>query len=458
MTQPPTDFQRSTRMPLEAVVRLHFEGTVAYQNGFAANVSATGMFVKHPDPPPVGTRLVFEFTIGAARKPVQGTGEVVWQREKYDGPGRAAGAGIRFVDLDTLSRQALTEALFEFLEASLGERAGEHPEVRALVESRPTHAPVETLDQVAADAAALRSESATRAIPAFAVTEEPPAAAPAADGGAAPTPFRIFDDEDEPLPVAAPPPSQAVPAAFEPVPVEAHAPPPTRGAAVAREPAAGGAGAKIAVGLVAAVLLAAAGWWFFLRPQPAAPTAGAASVVEPEPAPAAPPPLDPAPGRERTLAESVGTGIAAPEPAAAAATTPAPAAVELPAAPAADRESRPLPAGEVRRVATITGEPSASGTRIRISGDGAFRTGRFSWSEIGGDKPRLLIKLKGITEPYRGPSPAASAEIAGVRTGHHQRPDGPELHVVLDFPPGAAVAVSGVTAEGDSLVVDIDRR
>ena len=26
------DFQRSTRMPLDAVVRLHFEGTVAYQN------------------------------------------------------------------------------------------------------------------------------------------------------------------------------------------------------------------------------------------------------------------------------------------------------------------------------------------------------------------------------------------------------------------------------------------
>ena len=43
-------FKRSTRMPLDAVVRLHFEGTVAYQNGFAANVSATGMFVKHPAP------------------------------------------------------------------------------------------------------------------------------------------------------------------------------------------------------------------------------------------------------------------------------------------------------------------------------------------------------------------------------------------------------------------------
>ena len=64
------EFQRSTRMPLDAVVRLHFQGTVAYQNGFAANVSATGMFVKHPAPPPLGTQLVFEFNLGADRKPV----------------------------------------------------------------------------------------------------------------------------------------------------------------------------------------------------------------------------------------------------------------------------------------------------------------------------------------------------------------------------------------------------
>ena len=68
------DFQRSTRMPLDAVVRLHFEGTVAYQNGFAANVSATGMFVKHPSPPPVGTPLVFEFNRRPAAKARPGLG------------------------------------------------------------------------------------------------------------------------------------------------------------------------------------------------------------------------------------------------------------------------------------------------------------------------------------------------------------------------------------------------
>jgi len=115
------EFQRSTRMPLDAVVRLHFQGTVAYQNGFAANVSATGMFVKHPAPPPLGTQLVFEFNLGAERKPVQGAGEVVWVRDKYLGPGQPAGVGIRFLQLDSQSRDHIAEALFEYLEQSLTE-------------------------------------------------------------------------------------------------------------------------------------------------------------------------------------------------------------------------------------------------------------------------------------------------------------------------------------------------
>ncbi len=125
------EFQRSTRMPLDAVVRLHFQGTVAYQNGFAANVSATGMFAKHPAPPPLGTQLVFEFNLGAERKPVQGAGEVVWVRDKYLGPGQPAGVGIRFLQLDSQSRDHIAEALFEYLEQSLTEagelRAGGRP-------------------------------------------------------------------------------------------------------------------------------------------------------------------------------------------------------------------------------------------------------------------------------------------------------------------------------------------
>jgi len=113
-------FNRASRVPLEAVVRLHFENEVSYQNGFSANISATGMFVKHPEPHPIHTKLVFEFLVGHGRQPVQGSGNVVWVRPTYEGPGRPAGMGIEYERLDAKSREHLVEALFEHLEESLG--------------------------------------------------------------------------------------------------------------------------------------------------------------------------------------------------------------------------------------------------------------------------------------------------------------------------------------------------
>src|SRR5690606_9595221 len=143
-----------------------------------------------------------------------------------------AGAGIRFVDLDDLSKQAITEALFEYLEASLGDRVVEHPEVRAMVASRPTVAPLDPLtppeqplelpsidglatqrvpvfrpeEQETVSMPAFRpEEQATLEMPAFRPAPPQPAA------GDAPTPFRIFDDEPvaaEPEPVETAPSSE----------------------------------------------------------------------------------------------------------------------------------------------------------------------------------------------------------------------------------------------------------
>lgn len=483
----PSDFARSTRMPLDAVVRLHFEGTVAFQNGFAANVSATGMFVKHPEPPPLGTRLVFEFTVGSARKPVQGTGEVVWIRDKYDGPGRPAGAGIRFVELDELSKQAITEALFEFLEMSLGDRVIEHPEVRAMVASRPTMAPLDPLtppeqpmvlpsiDGLATQKmpAFRPEEQETLSMPAFRPSEPEPVAA-----GSAPTPFRIFDDEPAPAPEPEPPswtppawepPSRAVPPVEPDASWAAESAPPPR---IAGAAAASGARESrepwlwIAAAVVIAAL-AGGGWWFFLRPQPTAPAAAAATAPAaepPAPAPPTTPPLDPSPGPGTTLAEAVGTSTPAP-----AVPLPAPAAAPATEEPAPEIAPSPAPAATAPPAAAPTGTPATTvrsiaaavadgGSVVTIAGDGSFPTGRFSWSEIGGDKPRVLIKLRGISSPYRGATAGSTAEVAGVRTGFHQLAGGPELHVVLDLVPGARVAVDAVEPAADALVVRLSRR
>ncbi len=493
MTQPSPEFQRSTRMPLEAVVRLHFEGTVAFQNGFAANVSATGMFVKHPDPPPLGTRLLFEFTVGSARNPVRGSGVVVWQREKYEGPGRPAGAGIRFDEVDEASRQALTEALFEFLESTLGDQAGDSPEMRALVDASSTHAPPASLDFGAAEAAGM----STRAIPAFPLPEAP--AAPPDLG--APTPFRIFDDEpDTPVtPPAFAPPEEMLPSlsmpdlpaepqpgpAVPPLTPYAHVDVPASSvdgsaagapavawAGAASSHADGGSGLGRVLALVAIVaLLGGAGWWWYSRSMaPGQATDAPPAAVETAPAPAPrPEPLDPAPGPGGTLAENIGavdltrdpvTTTVTPAPAAptaaAPSTTPRPTAA--PASTSVPALATAAVGAPAVRVLAIQGEPTAGGMRILISGDGEFRTGRFSWSEIGGDKPRVLVRLRGIGEPYRGPVPPASTLVAGVRTGHHRRPEGDELHIVLDLVAAAPAAVQAVTAEGDRLVVDLAPR
>ncbi len=468
------EFQRSTRMPLDAVVRLHFEGTVAYQNGFAANVSASGMYVKHPDPPPVGTRLVFEFAIGSQRKPVQGGGEVVWSRSKYEGPGRPAGAGISFVDLDELSRQHLAEALFEFLEASLGDRVGEHPEVRAIVASRPTHAPIDSM--ASGELLSVPPEaSETVSLPRSALQ-------PFLDKSAADktepglTPFRIFDDDpdaDGAEPEASPTVRIAVPAKHDrpwtpPPPPEP--PLPIAGVAVASDARGGSRGLMIvgAIALVAA--LGAVAWWFFLR-SPAPPPTSASAVATPVPAPPdrpTPPPLDPQPGPGTTLAESIGQSSPAPE-------TPLPPAGRPDPEPEVEVEIADEPAPVATVVAQVPAAPSATaraatgvdeirseavagGTRVTVRGNGGFPTGRFSWSEIGGDKPRVLVKLRGIERPYRGASAGPTAELAGVRVGYHVKSGGNELHVVLDLPPGSGVKVETVEPVEDRLEISLSRR
>lgn len=477
-TGPVHEFERSTRMPLDAVVRLHFEGTVAYQNGFAANVSASGMYVKHPDPPPVGTRLVFEFTVGSQRKPVQGVGEVVWSRDKYDGPGRPAGAGIRFVDLDELSRQHIAEAIFEFLEASLGDRVAEHPEARALVASVPTHAPLEfggadESQEIEPDPASLRTQS----IPAFTrtVSQPLPLAGAAPETGSEPepamTPFRIFDDEPGPAaPIASPAvfvppePGERAPVAR---PFRPPMPPaPLAGAAAARSQPRGSKALGVVMGLLVAGLAGGAVWWFYLRPQSAATPAATSSGPSPAAAPArpSPPPLDPKPGPGRTLVESVGRSPAAPEtqipppagePAVASA---APvAAVESPAA-----APPPAPAAPAETPATaveaIRAETTGSGATVTIAANGGFAEGGFVWSEIGGDKPRVLIKLRGMRQPFRGsPAGLPTPALRGVRVGYHATAAGNEVHVVLDLPTDGRVRVDAVEPAGRALVVRLSR-
>ncbi len=448
------EFHRSTRMPLDAVVRLHFEGTVAYQNGFAANVSALGMYVKHPDPPPVGTRLVFEFVLGEERKPVQGGGIVAWARERYDGPGRPAGVGIQFTELDALSRQHIAEALFEFLESQLGVEVADHPDVPELM-------------------AAATSRSGAHLMPsALDAAPTPPGSLPATPAGPlkldtppavampTPLPFRVFGDE------AAATDGELEPDLFTPV-VPPDEPPATpygaaRSSQRSRLPA-----------LAVAALLAAggfAGWWFLLGPgsEPAVPLA-AAPAAKPAPERAAPAPLSAVPDTRATLAEAVGStaaaantgaeGAAAEAPAGAEPTTSEPATpTEAPAPQPAPVDTVPPAATRAGRLVDIAWNADGGGTTVTLAGDGGFPAGSYRWYEIRDDKPRVLVRLTGMSAGYKATSIAVDdALLADVRTGFHAKPEGNELHVVLDMK-SAQFRVVDVTPSGTRLVIRLAPR
>jgi uncharacterized protein (TIGR02266 family) len=442
------EFHRSTRMPLDAVVRLHFEGTVAYQNGFAANVSALGMFVKHPDPMPVGTRLVFEFVIGEERKPVQGGGIVAWVRERYDGPGRPAGVGIQFTELDALSRQHIAEALFEYLESQLGVEVADHPDVPELMAAATSrsgaHLMPTALDALPSPATSLPLS------PQQPLSFDAPATPPAAEMPS-PLPFRVFGEE----PSAAPADAEAASDLFTPVvpPDEPPVGPYRSGAARSSRRS------SLPALLVAAALAAAgfAGWWFLLGPG----SETAAPRVEAAPAPAL---LTAAPDTSATLAEKVGAPAAnavaeaTPDGAAEAPATPEPppatAAAPEPEAPA----SAPAATSRASRLLDIAWKGGAGGTTVTLSADGGFPAGSYRWYEIRDDKPRVLVRLTGMSAGYRAASLAADdALLAGVRTGFHAKPDGNELHVVLDMR-SAAFRVVDVAASGTTLVVRLAPR
>jgi len=450
------EFHRTTRMPLDAVVRLHFEGTVAYQNGFAANVSALGMYVKHPDPPPIGTRLVFEFVLGEERKPVQGAGVVAWLREKYDGPGRPAGVGIRFTELDALSRQHIAESLFEYLEAQLGVDVADHPDVPNLLAAVPKRSAALELDELAAAPAAaeeLRTE-----------------AGPAAESASPSLTFQLFDE-----------PAPAVTVPDEAIPVELLTPeiPPddATGSGYARRNARAGRTADrspwVAIGIALLIAVAGfAGWWYLLGPGsiPDLPLATPPVAAEPTPAPEPErPALDPEPGPEGTLAESIGADTlpqidpGAPAPEADAAldearvepSAPPEAASPAPQPPPATA-SAPTPK-TATRVAEIAWDSSPGSTVVTLIGDGAFAPGGYRFYEMGGERPRVLLRLTGMAAGYPRPTLAVGTpELSGIRIGYHEKPAGNELHIVLDLAaPG--VRLDGVALEDGHVVVRLSR-
>lgn len=439
-------FNRATRVPLEAVVRLHFEGEVSYQNGFSANVSATGMFVKHPEPHPIGSRLVFEFLVGTRRRPVQGSGEVTWLRAKYEGPGKPAGMGISFGDLDEGSRDHLTQALFEFLEESVG---GDLP---ALPDAAEPAAPAGEPFRLDADLHSLG-------------TLEAPEASDSADSD---LPALRFATIEEPAPVAEPTPTPVAPPLLD-----WHSTREMLRAPAIEEPATLSAPSELGdpsgeaeprsrrrlwLFVTAFMAVAAVGvgaWlWNELRSPAPAPLPPMHNATAPRPAGALPPRAAPSGAGDAVPTKGAETATTA-EPATLATAVPNPT-VAAPVIPVEPLRSEPTPALLPRfsllRDIRVRGEGGA--TIVELLLDGSIAAGDFVVAPMPGDNPRLLVKLRRAGSPgSRGPTRGATSELRGVRIGIHDN----EVHVVIDLA-ASDPRRAEVTPSGDRLVIRLPGR
>jgi uncharacterized protein (TIGR02266 family) len=68
------------------------------------NISLGGMFISSDSLAPPGSRFRFELAVGNDLELVTGEAEVAWVREPETGSTHSPGMGVRFVQLDDVSR------------------------------------------------------------------------------------------------------------------------------------------------------------------------------------------------------------------------------------------------------------------------------------------------------------------------------------------------------------------
>jgi len=113
------DRRGATRIPLEAEIVLEFKDMDEMLSELSRNVSLGGIFIGTYDPQPVGSFFRFELNVGAAQPFLAGSAEVIWVRaQEFAVPGKPAGMGARFVDLEGESRARIFHIVDHYVAAA----------------------------------------------------------------------------------------------------------------------------------------------------------------------------------------------------------------------------------------------------------------------------------------------------------------------------------------------------
>ena len=144
---------------------------------------------------------------------------------------------------------------------------------------------------------------------------------------------------------------------------------------------------------------------------------------------AAPPGAEPPNAAPSAAVTARVPNTAAAQPPSAAASPPADSEAAARAALGSD-----APRARFTSIEEIWGQRSPLGTVVTIVTNGSVPADAFSHFRLEGPNPREVIRLRGVDDSYRRASvPVSTAEVKQVRLGYHARPDGNELHVVLDL-------------------------
>ncbi|MCH9650354.1 MAG: TIGR02266 family protein [Deltaproteobacteria bacterium] len=411
-----TGVRNGDRVEVDAAVDLEFESFQGFISEYSSNISIGGMFVTSENPPPVGTRLRFSLKLKGDFKLVQGRGEVIWIREHSIGSQGPAGMGIRFLDLEESSRDLIRRMVdrhkvqggvpFDIRNERRGTGSDFDPDP-----SGDPQAPTESSSSEEGEGRASLSELVSE------VTNETSRGAASLEGDLAP---EIF----------IPPESVVTPASQPQLPSEPR-----------QEPR------KLRPGFLLSLLAAAvAGAVVFYFAQPLLPGyTEQGSASGPEGVIDVPPPASLETVREtfpqEQPAEPVSTPVAGEgvlsQGETQEETVEPPGEVPGEASEGAPETLEPAVAGPpLTRVRLITWaeDAAAQGTVVTLWGDGDLRPEDVVRVRLGGGGGRELVKIKGISWPFRDPVlQVDTAEVRRIRTGFHPKPEGNELHIVVDL-------------------------
>jgi hypothetical protein len=112
---------------------------------------------------------------------------------------------------------------------------------------------------------------------------------------------------------------------------------------------------------------------------------------------------------------------------------------------AAAAANPPLP--RFTTIDEIWGQRRSGGTVVTLVANGTVPKSAISHFRLEGANPREVVRLRGVASGFTRPTVnVGTLEVQQVRTGYHAKPEGNELHVVIDLA-SARVRLAQVTTQ-----------